>query len=138
MPNTNSSASSRPPRRASTTGKHFDAVFDTANTSRAVYADRAYPCEEREAWLKAHGFRNHIQRKGRRNKALSQCQQRRNRRISKTRARVEHVFADIEHMGGKLIRTVGQARADFAMTLMATCYNLKRLVYFRKAGIEAF
>jgi len=24
------------------------------------------------------------------------------------------------------------------MTMMAACYNLKRLVYFRKAGIEAF
>jgi len=41
-------------------------------------------------------------------------------------------------MGGKLIRTIGQARANFAMTMMATCYNLKRLVYFQKAGIEAF
>ncbi len=41
-------------------------------------------------------------------------------------------------MGGKLLRTIGQARASFAMTMMAACYNLKRLVYFRKAGIEAF
>jgi hypothetical protein len=24
------------------------------------------------------------------------------------------------------------------MTMMATCYNLKRLVYFQKAGIEVF
>lgn len=30
---------------------HFDDVFDTRNTSRDVYADRAYPSEEREAWL---------------------------------------------------------------------------------------
>ena len=41
-------------------------------------------------------------------------------------------------MGGKLLRTIGQARANFAMTMTAACYNLKRLVYFRKAGIEAF
>ena len=40
-------------------------------------------------------------------------------------------------MGGKLIRTIGQARASFAMTMMAACYNLKRLVYFQKAGIKA-
>jgi hypothetical protein len=32
-------------------------------------------------------------------------------------------------MGGKLLRTIGQARANFAMTMMAACYNLKRLVY---------
>jgi hypothetical protein len=30
----------------------------------------------------------------------------------------------MEQMGGKLIRTIGQARANFAMTMMAACYNL--------------
>src|SRR5690606_30008394 len=84
------------------------------------------------------GFRNQIQRKGKRNKPLSECRQRRNLRIAKTRARVEHVFAAIEQMGGKLLRTIGQARTNFAMTMTVACYNLKRLVYFRKAGIEAF
>jgi transposase, IS5 family len=117
--------------------QHFDNVFDTSNTSRDVYADRGYPSEGREDWLKANGFRNQIQRKGKRNRPLSECQQRRNRRIAKTRARVEHVFGAVEQMGGKLLRTIGQARANFAMTMMAACYNLKRLVYFRMAGIEA-
>lgn len=118
--------------------QHFDDVFDPANTSRDVYADRAYPSEAREAQLKENGWRSQIQRKGQRNQPLSECQQRRNRRIAKTRARVEHVFGAIEQMGGKLLRTIGQARANFAMTMMATCYNLKRLVYFKKAGIQAF
>jgi IS5 family transposase len=115
--------------------QHFDAVIDSANTSRDVYADRGYPSEEREAWLKANGYRNRIQRKGQRNKPLSEAQQGRNHRIAKTRARVEHTFAAIEQMGGKLIRTIGQARANFAMTMMAACYNLKRLVYCQRAGI---
>jgi IS5 family transposase len=118
--------------------QHFDAVFDPANTSREVYADRGYPSEEREAWLKENGYRNRIQRKGNRNKALSEAQQRRNHRIAKSRARVEHPFAAIAQMGGKLIRTIGQARASFGLTMMAACYNLKRLVYFQKAGITAF
>lgn len=118
--------------------QHFEQVFDGGNTSRDVYADRAYPSGAREAWLKENGFRNQIQRKGQRNKPLSACQQRRNQRIAKTRARVEHVFGAIEQMGGKLVRTIGQARARFAMTMMAACYNLKRLVYFQKAGMEAF
>ena len=85
-----------------------------------------------------NAFRNQIQRKGQRNKPLSECQQRRNTRIARTRARVEHPFAAIAQMGGKLIRTIGQARASFAMTMMAACYNLKRLTYFQKAGIVAF
>ena len=118
--------------------QHFDVVLDVLNTSCDVYADRGYPSVAREDWLKGNGFRNQIQRKGKRNKPLSECQQRRNQRIAKTRARVEHVFAAVEQMGGKLFRTIGQARANFAMTMMAACYNLKRLVYFQKAGIKAF
>lgn len=118
--------------------QHFENVFDTTNTSRDVYADRGYPSEAREAWLKANGYHNQIQRKGKRNKALSECQQGRNKRIATRRARVEHVFGAMEQMGGKLLRTIGQARANFAMTMMATCYNLKRLTYFKKAGIAAF
>lgn len=118
--------------------KHLDAIIDRGNTSRDVYADRGYTSADRENWLKDQGYRNQIQRKGKRNKPLSECQQRRNHRIAKTRARVEHVFAAIDQMGGKLIRTIGQTRANFALTMMAACYNLKRLVYFRKARIEAF
>ena len=118
--------------------RHFNDVFDTENTSKDVHADRGYPSKEREAWLKEKGYRNQIQRKETSNKPLSECQQRRNHRIANTRARVEHVFGAIEQMGGKAVRTIGQSRANFAMTMMATCYNLKRLVYFQKAGIEAF
>jgi hypothetical protein len=33
------------------------------------------------------------------------------------------------------IRTIGQARARFAMTMMAVCYDLKRLAYCQRAGI---
>jgi len=48
------------------------------------------------------------------------------------------MLGTIEQMGGELLRTTGQARANCAMTMMAACYNLKRLVYLQKAGIEAF
>ncbi len=73
--------------------------------------------------LKTAGYRNH---------PLSDCRERRNRRIAKTRARVEHVFGAIAQDGWQ-----GQARANFAMTMMAAGYNLKRLVYLTRAGIEA-
>jgi hypothetical protein len=46
----------------------------------------------------------------------------------------EHVFAAIEQLGGKMIRMIGPAHANFAMTMMAACDNLGRLVYFRKYG----
>ena len=40
----------------------------------------------------------------------------------------------IEAMGGKMIRTIGQARADFALTLMAACYNIRRTVWLVKSN----
>ena len=43
--------------------QHFDNIFDALNTNRDVYADRGYPSEAREAWLKEQSFRNQIQRK---------------------------------------------------------------------------
>ena len=103
-----------------------------------MYADRGYPSKSRSEMLQALGFREHIQRKAKQGKELSECQQKRNRRIAKTRARVERPFAQIRHMGGKLIRTIGQARATAAMALMAACYNLKRLAKFLDDGVDAF
>ncbi len=108
--------------------RHFEAVIDPFNTNRKLYADRGYPSKARERALRERGLESCIQRKGTKQKPLSACQQRRNRRLAKTRARVEHVFAAMRQMGGKLVRTVGLARASFAMTMMAACYNIKRAV----------
>lgn len=117
--------------------QHFDAVLDPGDTRRDVYANQGHPNAAREDKLKAAGYHHHIQRKGQRNRPLSDCQERRNRHIAKTRARVEHVFGAMAKMEGKWMRIVGQARANFAMTMMPTCYNFQRLVYLKRAAIEA-
>lgn len=116
---------------------HFDAVLDDGNTSADVYADKGYPSAARSEMLQALGYRAHIQRKAGKGKPLSACQKQRNQRIAKTRARVEHVFGQLHHMG-KRIRTIGQARATAAMTMMATCYNIRRLASFLAGGVDAF
>ncbi len=69
---------------------------------------------------------------------MSECPKGRNKRIAKTWARVEHPFAQMRHMGGQVIRTIGQVRATAAMTMMAACYNLKRLAKFLDDGVDAF
>lgn len=117
---------------------HFDEVLDEHNTSGDVYADRGYPSAQRSQMLKALGYREHVQRKARASQALSECQKGRNKRIAKTRVRVEHPFAQMRHMGGKLIRTIGQTRATVAMTMMATCYNFQRLAKSLDDGEDAF
>ncbi len=77
---------------------------------------RGYPSAQRSEMLKALGYREHIQCKAKAGQPLSECQKGRNKRIAKTRARVKHPFAQMRHMGGKFIRTIGQARATVAMT----------------------
>lgn len=84
------------------------------------------------------GWRDGLQRRAGKDKPLSECQKRRNRKIASKRAKLEHVFAGIRHLGGKFIRTVGQARADVAMTLMAACYNIKRLAKFMHKSVDPF
>lgn len=37
-----------------------------------------------------------------------------------------------------LIRTIGQARAKVAMTMMAACYNFKRLAMFLENAVDTF
>lgn len=118
--------------------QHFEAVLDPQNTSRVVYADKAYPSRERDERLTALGWRLQLQRKAQAGKPLSDCQQRRNRRLASPRARVEHVFAGLAQMGGKLLRSIGLTRATLNLHLKALTYNLKRLSYLKEAGVAAF
>jgi IS5 family transposase len=104
---------------------HLEDVLDKYNTSRDLYGDKGYVNGEREARLKAEGYRVHIQRKAAKGKPLSDCQKRRNTRIARTRARVEHVFASIDQLGGKGLRTIGLARATLQLNLKAATYNLR-------------
>jgi len=119
-------------------GHHFDEVLDMKNTGKEVNADKAYPSAQRIKMLKVLGFKDGIQRKAKAKQPLSECQERRNQRIAKRRARVEHVFAGIRHMGGKFVRTMGQTRATTVMTMMAACYNLKRLASFLENKVDPF
>ncbi|MDD3759815.1 MAG: IS5 family transposase [Acidithiobacillus sp.] len=109
--------------------QHLEVVLDDWNSSAEIYADKGYVGAEREERLQEQGYRTHIQRKAQKGKPLSACQERRNRRIARVRARVEHVFAAITQWGGKNIRTIGQARASFAMGMMVLVYNMRRLAY---------
>jgi IS5 family transposase len=88
---------------------HFEDVLDTANTRRAVLADNGYVGGERETRLTDAGWRLFILRKSGKDKPLSLTQERRNRRIVKASARVEHVFAGLTQLGGEALRSVGLA-----------------------------
>ena len=117
---------------------HFEDLLDPSNTSREVSADKGYVDAAREQRLTEAGWRIKVQRKAQRGKPLGKRQKARNTTIARMRARVEHVFAGVHHMGGQIIRTIGIARAEFQITTKLAVYNLKRLVSLRKCGVVAF
>ena len=111
----------------------LDALLNKANTSADVYADSAYRSAETEAKLKARGFRSRIHRRGSRNHPLSDAQQEANRKKSRIRARVEHIFGAQENApGGRLVRTIGIIRAKAKIGLQNLAYNIRRLVVLER------
>jgi transposase, IS5 family len=60
---------------------------------------------------------------------LSQAQEAANRKKSKIRARIEHVFGAQETApGGRIVRTIGIVRARAKIGLANLAYNIRRLV----------
>src|SRR5258708_4811356 len=107
----------------------FDGLLNKTNTSADVYADSAYRSAETEAKLKVRGLRSRIHQRASRNHPLSKAQENANRKKSRIRARVEHVFgAQQTSPGGRIVRTIAIARAKAKIGLQNLAYNIRRLV----------
>ena len=101
----------------------FEAILDERNTNGNVWADSAYRSAEREASLPGSNYRSHIHRKATRKRPLNSREKEANRKRSQIRARVEHVFAQ---QSNRLVRTIGQARAEMKIGMMNIVYNMRR------------
>ena len=108
----------------------IDDIIDKRNTDTRLYADSAYSSEEIEKKLCIRGLESRINHKGYRNHPLSNTKININRRQSKIRARIEHVFG-FQHnsMAGGFIRTIGVIRASTKIGLMNIVYNFRRYSY---------
>ena len=112
--------------------QELDAVLDASNTSSEVWADSAYRSAEIEAALAERGMRSRIHRRPARNRPLTPRQQQGNTTRSRVRARVEHVFGhQATAMGGKLVRTIGLARARMKIGMQNLAYNMCRFVHLQ-------
>ena len=106
----------------------FGCLLDEKNTSRDVWADSAYRSEENLSELERRGYREHLQRKGCRNRRLTDWEKQGNRTRSRIRCRIEHVFGMQTQLAGYLIlRTIGKLRAEVKIGLRNMAYNLHRL-----------
>jgi IS5 family transposase len=107
----------------------LDGLLSKANTSKDIYADSAYRSAQTEERLAAQGFKSRIQMRGRRNHPLPEAEQEANRKKSRVRARVEHIFGAQEMAtGGRLVRSIGIARARLKIGMQNLVYNIRRLV----------
>lgn len=94
-----------------------------------LYADSAYRSEEIEDTLVAKKVQSEIHEKGYRGHPLTKRQKQRNRKKSKTRVRVEHIFGFMENsMNGMYIHNRNKVRVTAAIGMMNLTYNLFRLV----------
>ena len=115
----------------------LDHTIDDQGDKRPVYADSAYRSKEQEESLAKAMIASQIIEKGARNHPLTDAQKASNKSKSKTRVRVEHVFATQAQMGGHIVRTIGLVRAKIKIGLMNLAYNMKRLGQLLRYGAKS-
>lgn len=95
----------------------------------AVYADKAYDTHARRALLASLGLGDGIMHRPNKHHPLSPQQTRRNAALAKIRCRVETVFAVLKRTYGyRRTRYVGLLRNQLQLTLLAICFNLRRML----------
>jgi IS5 family transposase len=110
----------------------IDELINESDFDKPIFADSAYYSEERIENLKAKGIKPKILSRGSRNKQLTELEQKRNRKLSSTRCRVEHIFAWMKQKAGPMVRAIGITRVTAKLTLRIICYNLSRAVFLIK------
>ena len=110
-------------------------LLDKSNTASGVWADTGYRSQKNETFIARNGFVSHIHRKKPKGKAMPEAIRRTNNAKSKVRARVEHVFAEQKDRMHLFIRTIGIDRATIKIGLTNLVYNIKRLIFLRRAGL---
>ena len=105
----------------------IESILDANNSNKKVYADSAYAGEKISDVLTENGLTNCIHKKGYRNRPLTDRQKISNRKKSKIRSRVEHVFGvQSQRAGSLLLRSIGIVRAKAKIGLRNLSYNLSR------------
>ncbi|MBK8954151.1 MAG: IS5 family transposase [Saprospiraceae bacterium] len=112
-------------------GEMTDVLIEKRDKGKRLYGDSAsWDFRER---IRKKGMIPCINQKGRRNRPLNDREQDRNTNLSRTRARVEHVFGCITTMFGKMkLRCIGKVRSSFQIGLTNITYNLFRIIQLKR------
>ncbi len=110
----------------------LEGLLNKKDKDQPIYADSAYTGEEQEKVIEKVGMINRVHEKGCKNRFLTKKQMKSNRKKSKFRARVEHVFGFMEISMKKMyIHSIGKVRAKGIIGLMNLTYNLLRSIQIR-------
>ncbi len=102
-------------------------LLQDKDSKQALYADSAYSGKKQEEVIATFGMQNKVHEKGCRGKLLNEAQKKNNKRKSKVRARIEHVFGFMEQsMHGLAVRSIGIVRASGIIGLINLTYNMFR------------
>jgi IS5 family transposase len=98
-------------------------------TDKQLHADSAYRSEKIEKYLKEKSCQSLVHEKGYRGKPLTEKQKESNKKKSKIRARVEHIFGFMTNsMNDALhMRSIGIKRIKSSIGLLNLTYNLFRV-----------
>jgi IS5 family transposase len=103
-------------------------ILDTRDGG-AVYADKAYDTHARRALIAALGRQDGIMHRPNKHHPLTTAQTTRNVLLSKVRGRVETIFAVLKRVYGyRRTRYFGLVRNQLQLTLLAICFNLRRML----------
>ncbi|MEQ8964871.1 MAG: IS5 family transposase [Azospirillaceae bacterium] len=114
-----------------------EGLIDRTNTASDVWADSAYRSAENERYLERLGKVSRIHRRKPRGKPMPRRTARANARKSAVRAHIEHPFAHQKGPMKLMIRTIGLARAEAAITLANMVYNMKRWCWLDRRSAPA-
>jgi len=123
--------------KATTANVHDSEVIDELldnkeDSDQTVHADSAYRSESIEKICSKKNIESCIHEKGYRGHPLTKRQQQRNKKKSKTRARVEHIFGFMTNSMNKMyLRYRNFIRNEAGIGLMNLTYNLFRLVQLK-------
>jgi len=104
-----------------------DLLDENTDKNSDLWADSAYTGQAQDSTIKKYKMNNSVNEKGTRNNPLTEQQKESNRKKSKTRARVEHVFGFIEGSMNRLqLNCIGIKRASGIVGLINLTYNMFR------------
>lgn len=108
---------------------NLEEVLDAAELPEgiALKADKGYQSQKNNELLEKRKLKNHILKKAKKNKPLTDWEKKFNKLIGKTRFKVERTFGGIKRwFQGGLARYRGLAKMHTQNIMEALCYNLYR------------